>query len=715
MRTGSGRSSAWGGSGMEQRERQESGAPLQYGAMEKRLEQIILQAATELEAEGRASEAGSKERAGGAAAEPSAASARGADAPPAAGAGRMGDKRLAALIRAANRGFSDNADHIAKKHLMPFYLRIKAEDLARWESWGIDGAVEQELLRLLQVKPRRTASGVATVAVITKPWPCASDCLYCPNDLRMPKSYLADEPACQRAERNWFDPYLQAASRLRALSEMGHVTDKVELIVLGGSWTDYPASYRRWFAAELFRALNEAGGPQAEKSIAARRERYEQAGIPHDEEGCARFVADLQRQVDERSLGYNQAFARLYGESPAWTGLATWQQTEWDEVERQQAVNEDAACRVVGLVVETRPDAVRAATFAELRRLGCTKVQMGIQSLDERILSANRRFADTRAVRRAFELARLFGFKTHAHFMANLLGATPEADKRDYRRLMADAAIAPDEVKLYPCALVAGTDLVACCERGAWQPYDEAQLTDVLASDLLETPAYTRVSRMIRDIPAQDILTGNKKINLRQMVEAKAARRAAAQGRPVREIRHREISVAGTGDAQLELSRIDYATTVSDEAFLQWVTPEGRIAGFLRLSLPHAEAIEQARREALQDAAGAVEANAPGAAAEADAETGRAPGAAAPFPLRPGEAMIREVHVYGQVAGLHRTSGGAQHRGLGRALVERACAIARERGCVAVNVISAVGTRGYYRSLGFTDNGLYQRRTLQDA
>lgn len=638
----------------------------------------------------------------------------------------VGHKRLAALIRAANRGIASNEDHLAKKHLMPHYRARLQADPRHWADRGIQGAVERELLRLLQVKPRRTASGVATIAVITKPWPCASDCLYCPNDLRMPKSYIADEPACQRAERNWFDPYLQVAARLRALDEMGHVTDKVELIVLGGSWTDYPAGYRRWFASELFRALNEAQDPRrAEAGAAERRERYEEAGIPRDEEGCARFVAAWQKRVNAREASYAQAFARLYGESPAWKGLAAWQQAGWDAVERQQAENEGAAHRVVGLVVETRPDAARAETFLELRRLGCTKVQMGVQSLDERVLAANRRFADTRAVRRAFELARLFGFKTHAHFMANLVGAAPEADKRDYRRLVSDPAIAPDEVKLYPCALVAGADLVRCRESGAWRPYAEDELVDVLACDLLETPAYTRVSRMIRDIPAQDILAGNKKINLRQMVEAEAARRAEASGRPLQEIRCREISVAGTGDARLELSRIDYATTVSDEAFLQWVTPEGRIAGFLRLSLPHACAIEQARREAqralqgkgaetagadAETEAGAREAD--GADAETGGEMAPSPGDTASFPLGPGEAMIREVHVYGQVAGLHRTSGGAQHRGLGRALVERACTIARERGYRAVNVISAVGTRGYYRGLGFEDNGLYQQRRL---
>lgn len=194
--------------------------------------------------------------------------------------GSLGQKRLAALIRQANRGIADNNAHLAKKHLMPHYRARLQSDPAYWSAHGIDGTLEENLLRALQVKPRRTASGVATISVITKPWPCASDCLYCPNDLRMPKSYIADEPACQRAERNRFDPYLQVRSRLRALEEMGHVTDKVELIILGGSWTDYPAAYRRWFVAELFRALNEAGTPQGTRSTDERLARYESTAIP---------------------------------------------------------------------------------------------------------------------------------------------------------------------------------------------------------------------------------------------------------------------------------------------------------------------------------------------------------------------------------------------------------------------------------------------------
>ena len=589
-------------------------------------------------------------------------------------------KAVARIIRKRNEGRASGG-HFAKKHLFPYYQQVKRDDPARWRSWDIDDTLEARLVRLLRVKPRRTASGVATITVLTKPWPCASNCLYCPNDLRMPKSYLADEPACQRAERVFFDPYLQVAARLRTLEQMGHITDKVELIVLGGTWSDYPEGYRIWFASELFRALNEAGECDEEQRRArmeARRARYREAGIPETREEAAAFAVDAQRQVNAGALRYNDAMAYLYGPGSPWERLAAEQTTDLAELERQHAANERAAPRVVGLVVETRPDAVTPEALAGLRRLGCTKVQIGVQSLDERTLSLNARRLSPARIAEAFALLRLFGFKIHAHFMANLLGATPAADKRDYRRLVADPAFLPDEVKLYPCALVDGTGLMAHYRDGSWRPYTEEELLDVLVEDAAATPPYTRISRMIRDISSHDIVAGNKKVNLRQLVE----RRAEEAGVRFEEIRTREIGTDGADVDTLALSVVAYETAVASERFLQWTAPDGRIAAFLRLSLPFPSCVDDLRERF------------------------------ADFPIGPGEAMIREVHVYGAVAGLHRTSAGAQHLGLGKRLIEAATDIAREAGCEALNVISAVGTREYYRGLGFQDKGMYQRKTL---
>ena len=259
--------------------------------------------------------------------------------------------------------------------------------------------------------------------------------------------------------------------------------------------------------------------------------------------------------------------------------------------------------------------------------------------------------------------------------MLNLFTATPESDKRDYRTFVTDEAYRPDEIKLYPCALVAGTQLVDRFEDGSWRPYTEDELIDVLSSDMMVTPPYTRVSRMIRDISANDILVGNKKTNLRQLVD----QHLESIGASVEEIRFREISTGDVDMEELELRDVAYTTTATDEWFLQWVTPEGMIAGFLRLSLPHRDAVERYGDE---------------------------------LPIKSDEAMSREVHVYGFATRIDTEGHSAQHHGLGRILVERACDIASESGYHAVNVISAVGTRAYYRKLGFADNGLYQRKSL---
>lgn len=625
-------------------------------------------------------------------------------------AGRpVDDAVVTKLVHAASRGA---AQPPAKRQLLPFYLRTKKEDPERWASWRISPGLERELLRAIRIKPRRTASGVATITVITKPWPCSGDCVFCPSDLRMPKSYLHDEPACARAEQNRFDPYLQVSSRLTALSQMGHATDKIELIVLGGTWTDYPEGYQVWFMSELFRALNddavagEAANPMLRRSaagrggaeaamdavpdgclprgVAERRARYRECFLAKDAEALAQRRAELQAGIDAGCGGgrdrYNAAVKELYGAGSAWGRAMSWQSASWEELERRQHANERARHRVVGLVIETRPDAVTARSLHTIRRLGCTKVQMGVQSIDQRVLDMNERRIDVSRMEEAFSLCRLFGFKIHAHFMVNLIGSTPTDDKADYLRFVGPGPFQPDEVKLYPCDLIEGTRLVRKHESGEWGPYTEDELLDVLAADIVATPAFCRVSRMIRDFSSKDIVAGNKKPNLRQMVE----RRLAASGRErVREIRYREIGSDAPDPAELEMDVVAYSTPTSEERFLQWVTPEGKIAGFLRLSLPDQRFVAECTKRYGDD-----------------------------VPVGAGEAMIREVHVYGVAARVGQEGTAAQHRGLGRSLVARACELAREAGFGRINVISAVGTREYYRSLGFLDHGLYQQKAL---
>lgn len=587
--------------------------------------------------------------------------------------GELDALALGQILNRHNKRAATRKRAYSKKRMLPYYLKLKEEDPAAWAALAIDEELERQLFATLRMKPRRTASGVATITVITKPHACSGHCLYCPNDVRMPKSYLHREPACQRAERNYFDPYLQVASRLRALMQMGHACDKIELIILGGSWTDYPEGYRTWFVSELFRALNEA--PIEADVLKERKARYRKAGIDGRDEVLAERTYDIQTAVNDGTLDFNSAIRQLYGAGSAWEDVASWQTASMTELAEQQRVNEKADHRVVGLVVETRPETLDVPTLTFLRALGCTKVQIGVQSLRPEVLALNNRTGDEQQLRRAFELLRIFGFKIHTHFMVNLYGSTIADDEADYARFVSETAFQPDEVKLYPCVLVEGTGLVEKHAGGQWQPYAEDELVELLARDVLATPPFTRVSRMIRDISAVDIVAGSKKTNLRQMVEASLADDVEA----VREMRFREIAGDEVDLAELALDEVAYETSNTSERFLQWVTPQGKIAGFLRLSLPHDGYVR--------------------------AHTGE-------LPDELGCAMIREVHVYGQVANLHRSDGSAQHLGLGRQLVEHACAIARDAGFGRINVISSVGTRDYYRKLGFADGDLYQTREL---
>lgn len=588
----------------------------------------------------------------------------------------LGHEALEAVVRRHNRGIRDNAKHLSKRRILPFYLHVRQNDPDRWASWSIDEELERRLLKTLRMKPRRTASGVATITVITRPQPCSSDCVYCPCDLRMPKSYLSNEPACQRAERSFFDPYLQVTARLRALDQMGHAIDKIELIVLGGTWSDYPRAYQIWFVRELFRALND--WPNVDQDRHERWRLYHDLGISSDQEDLAAFVAGEQAKVDAGQSSYNESFRRLYSQSEPHQRAGDAMAATLDELYAEHARNESAAHRVVGLVIETRPDTVTPQALELFRQLGCTKIQIGIQSTRQEILDANQRATTIAQVKRAFSLIRLYGFKIHSHLMVNLVGATPQEDKRDFQTFVQDAGFLPDEIKLYPCALVAGTRLVGLYRTGAWRPYDEDELLDVLVSDTMATPPYIRISRMIRDIGADDILAGNKKTNLRQMVEGKIER-AGLAGK-VQDIRFREINQRNIRADDLTMDDYPYETATTREHFLQWVTSQGRIAGFLRLSLPKWEAIQDGQTDVTADE----------------------------LPTGAGEAMIREVHVYGIAAHLGKSDVAAQHRGLGRALVSRAVDIAREAGYARLNVISSVGTREYYRHLGFADAGLYQ-------
>ncbi len=515
---------------------------------------------------------------------------------------------------------------------------------------------ESTFLQRVQRRPVRSQSGVLPLTVLTQPFPCPGKCVYCPNDLRMPKSYLRDEPGAQRAANNHFDPYLQSWNRLAALRAIGHATAKIELIVLGGTWSFYPEAYQVWFVSRCIQALNDFGA-----GVDGRDAAREGAPGFGDLGGHAPAVARSGSQ-------YNRVVSdllRVQGVDARSSGSADWQGLADLQVE-----NESATCRNVGISLETRPDYVSEEEVLRLRRLGCTKVQLGLQSLSDVVLSAIRRGHELSHTRRAIGLLRRAGFKIHAHWMPNLPASDPQQDLVDYDRMFDDPDFRPDELKIYPCSLIESAELMDFYRDGRWRPYSQDELLQVVSGVIERTPRYCRLTRVIRDISSDDIVVGNKLTNFREIAE----REVLARGGGIAEIRSREIRDTSFVARDLELLATAYESGVGREVFLEFVTPDDAIVAFLRLALPsRASFIEE-----LGD-----------------------------------QALIREVHVYGSALEIGaEAQGRAQHRGLGGRLIEEAAGVAREAGFETLSVISAIGTRAYYRRLGFRDGTLYQHLAI---
>ncbi len=483
----------------------------------------------------------------------------------------------------------------AKSQLLGAYRQLASEG-----NFPKDPGIE----RRLRGRPVRTISGVAPVAVLTEPYPCPGTCIFCPEQAGAPKSYLDGEPGVLRAIQNQYDPYEQTAVRIEALQAIGHKTDKIELLILGGTWSYYPDTYREYFLRRCFDAMN---------------------------------------NVESTTL--QQALAR----------------------------NETASHRNVGLAIETRPDWINPQEVVKLRQEGVTKVQIGAQSFNDQVLKRNQRGHTVEDTRQAMQLLRLAGFKVVVHWMPNLYGATLASDLEDFGRLWNDPALRPDEMKIYPTALLENTDLYTLWEAGKYSPYAEEDLIELLIQCKQLIEPYCRVNRLMRDIPASYIVAGTTKSNLRQIIQQRMHKRDLhCHCIRCREIRGKEAVKANT----VRLDTITYETTATQEHFLQFLTPKNRLVGFLRLSLPYQP------RDIL------------------------------PISEMREAARIRELHFYRAAQALGEQGRGGQHKGLGAELLEKAAEIATSAGFRELAVIAAVGTRRYYRERGFVQGTLYPIRPL---
>ncbi len=488
----------------------------------------------------------------------------------------------------------------------------------------------KDIETVLITKNIRTLSGVAVIAVLTKPYPCPGTCKFCPNEKDMPKSYLSNEPAVMRAILTDFHPYKQVTARLRSLEATGHKTDKIELIIMGGTFSYLPKQYQTWFIKECFRACNN---------------RY-----------C------------DNSLGseYKSSAKRLH--SP--TGL--WSQ----RLQQLQKINEKASHRIVGLTLETRPDYINEKEILRMRKLGATRVELGIQSIYDDVLKFNKRGHSVTETIKATKLLKEAGFKINYHMMPDLPGSNYKKDLAMFKELFSNPDFQPDMLKIYPCVVVKNAPIYKWLKTGKYKPYSDKKLIRLLCEIKKIVPYYVRITRLIRDIPSTSIVAGNKVSNLRQVLK----KRSEEEGWNCKCIRCREIrnnnAQLSKKSSKVKLFRQDYNASDGKEIFLSFEDQKRKnIYSLLRLRINsgvHSLECKNSNDKSI-------------------------------IPALQNASIIREIHTYGQMMPIRsKSKRSPQHIGLGKKLIVEAERITRkEFGLKKIAVISGVGVRDYYRKLGY--------------
>jgi elongator complex protein 3 len=516
------------------------------------------------------------------------------------------------------------------------------------------GPEDRELLRrLLLVKPTRTLSGVAPVAVMTSPFPCPhGKCLPCPGGpdhaYASPQSYTGEEPAALRAREHGYDPYAQVSARLAQFELLGHRVDKVELIVMGGTMTARPAEYQEWFVREAVRAMNDYSSPHTGPGIPDRGNGTDTPGIDGPE---------VYRK--DPAIGFPDVSGT--NRIPGVPGAAC-------DPEPEFLRNESAAVRCVSLAFETRPDWCREGEIARMLSLGVTRVELGVQHTDDRILALNRRGCTTEDAVAANRKLRDAGMKVGFHMMPNLPGSTPEKDIEMFSRLFSDPGLRPDFLKIYPALVTSGTEIEELWREGRYEPYPEEVLVDLIAEIKSLLPPYVRLQRVQRDIPARLIVAGSRHSNFRQLAQV----RLLSRGGSCSCIRCREIGRRPT-EAVQEARAFSYECAGGMEHFLS-VEAGNSLVGFARLRT----------------------------------------GGDRWYQGTGGVAFLRELHVYGGLVPIgavpHRDE--AQHRSAGNRLLRTAEETAAGAGHRVLAVMAGVGVRPWYRRHAYRRVGPYMVKEL---
>lgn len=477
---------------------------------------------------------------------------------------------------------------------------------------------------LLTKREIRTLSGVAPVAILTKPYTCPGTCAYCPREKNVPVSYLSNEPAVMRAIRCGYSPYKQSILRLKALEQNGHFPTKIEIIVIGGTFSYLPEKYQYWYILNTFRAIN-----------------------------------DYQRLRNKLSLDFLSEKKSIFNfqlKEPYSYKLGLREIKEL--LKKEQKKNEKAKYQIIGLTLETRPDYINEKELLKFRELACTRVEIGVQAINDKVLKINKRGHGVLEIALATKLLKSYGFKVTYHFMPNLPGSSPKLDFEMFKEMFSDARWQPDQIKFYPTVVVKGSLLYNWYKQGKYQPYSIKDLQDLIIRCKEIVPPYVRIIRLIRDIPSQSIVAGNKITNLRQIIQQKGVKCRCIRCREVGNLEKDKIS----------FNIIKYQASGGTEYFLNYESKDKKyLYAFCRLRI--------------------------------DKNSKIAP------------ALIRELHVYGKLVPIGE-KGKIQHSGLGKKLIKEAEKIARKNKVNYLAIISGVGVRNYYRNLAYRLNKTYLVKKL---
>jgi elongator complex protein 3 len=466
---------------------------------------------------------------------------------------------------------------------------------------------------LLQKKPMRTISGVAIVAVMTSPEACPhGKCIPCPGgpDHSTPQSYTGQEPAALRASLNNFDPYQQTKKRLCQLQTIGHSTDKIDLIIMGGTFTGRTPYYQTWFIKRCFDAINN---------------------------------------------------------------------TESHTLQEAQKFNETAPQRCIGLTIETRPDWFRITQIDQSLINGATRVELGVQSINDTHLNIIKRGHTVTDTIQATQAAKNAGFKICYHLMPGLPGTTPQTDIDMVKTIFSDERFQPDMLKIYPTLIIKNTELYNQWKQGTYQPLTTPEAIQIIAQMKTFIPEWVRIQRIQRDVPAQLIQSGVTKSNLRQLVfnEMQSQKKLCRCIR-CREIGHRSLNEQISHETlQPNLITRKYRGSQSTEIFLSIEdTKHDIIFGYLRL-----RDIISTHREELN---------------------------------KKPCMIIRELKIVGRELPLGiRNQTASQHKGYGKKLINAATTLCKDEfNKKYLFVLSGIGVKPYYRQLGFKDDGIYLKKTI---